>query len=102
MTRRVSASEARGHFSALLDAVHDHHQPVVVEHHGRPVAVLVSPGDIEKLRVAARLDLTHVIDEVHQENGHLDPDEVYQEIQDAVEQVRREAHGGADQAKDRR
>jgi len=47
--RSIAALEAKNRFGALLDAAQ--REPVTIEKHGRPVAVLVSATDYEELQV---------------------------------------------------
>jgi prevent-host-death family protein len=46
--RSIAALEAKNRFGALLDAAQ--REPVTIEKHGRPVAVLVSAADYEELQ----------------------------------------------------
>lgn len=45
----VPVGEARDHFSELIAEVERTHQRVTVTRHGRPVAILLSPEDLESL-----------------------------------------------------
>lgn len=45
--RRIAAVEAKNRFGALLDAAR--REPVAIEKHGKPVAVMVSAEDFEEL-----------------------------------------------------
>jgi len=55
---KVAATELRIGISDLLDGVVHHGERVVVERYGKPVAVLVSPEDLELLEaVEDRLDI---------------------------------------------
>lgn len=46
--RSIAALEAKNRFGALLDAAQ--REPVTIEKHGRPVAVLVSATDYDELQ----------------------------------------------------
>ncbi|MCL4544320.1 MAG: type II toxin-antitoxin system Phd/YefM family antitoxin [Chloroflexi bacterium] len=92
MTRTISAKQARDHFSDLLGSVHYGKQPVVVEKQGKPFAVVISPEDFARLCKIALDDVASVVEQIHEENKTLDPDEVYQEVTDVVEQVRQEMY----------
>jgi prevent-host-death family protein len=56
--KTLSLSEAKMKLSALVDEVHRTDQEVVITRNGVPVAVLVSPDELESWRetVAIRLD----------------------------------------------
>ncbi|MCA1673805.1 MAG: type II toxin-antitoxin system Phd/YefM family antitoxin, partial [Actinobacteria bacterium] len=43
----VSVGDARDHFSELITEVERTHQRVTVTRHGKPVAVVLSPDDLE-------------------------------------------------------
>jgi len=45
----VPVGDARDHFSELIAEVERTHERVTVTRHGRPVAVLLSPEDLESL-----------------------------------------------------
>jgi len=45
----VPVGDARDHFSELIAEVERTHERVTVTRHGRPVAVLLSPQDLESL-----------------------------------------------------
>lgn len=46
----VPLSEAKDNLSALVDQVERTHDIVTVTRHGKPVAVLMSPDDLESMR----------------------------------------------------
>ncbi len=49
MSETLSLAEVKAHLSELVSRVGRHHDRVTVTVHGRPSAVLVSPGDLEAL-----------------------------------------------------
>ena len=49
MTRRVSVARAKAELSALMAAVAYQGQHVVIERRGKPMAALVSVGDLEQI-----------------------------------------------------
>ena len=57
--RALSVSEAKMKLSGLIDTVNATDQEIVITKNGRPVAVLVSPDELESLKetVAVRSDL---------------------------------------------
>ncbi len=50
MTRKVSAAQAKAHLSALVAEVAYGGQHIVIERRGKPLAALVSMGDLEHLK----------------------------------------------------
>ncbi len=48
--QNVAAKEAKNHFGELLDTAQ--REPVTIEKHGRPVAVLMSSHEYEELKLA--------------------------------------------------
>ncbi|MEZ5330776.1 MAG: type II toxin-antitoxin system Phd/YefM family antitoxin [Thermoanaerobaculia bacterium] len=76
--KTLSLSEAKMKLSALVDEVHRSDREVVITRNGVPVAVLVSPDELESWRetVAIRLD-DESLSEVREglaalEDGHAD------------------------------
>lgn len=49
MNKSVSATEAKKHFSELLNKVTTQRGSITIERHGKPVVVLVSIADLERL-----------------------------------------------------
>lgn len=47
--RRIGAHEAKTHLSEYLNRVRYGGERIVIERHGKPVAALVSPEDLERL-----------------------------------------------------
>jgi len=45
----VPVGDARDHFSELISEVERTHQRVIVTRHGKPVAVVLSPDDLDSL-----------------------------------------------------
>ncbi len=52
--KRVSVGEAKAHFSAIVDDVLHEDETYVIERRGKPVAVLISVEDLERLEEAAK------------------------------------------------
>ncbi|MBM3925525.1 MAG: type II toxin-antitoxin system Phd/YefM family antitoxin [SAR202 cluster bacterium] len=55
MTKKVSAAKAKAHFSELTANVARTGQRVIIERRGKPVAAIVSIGDLECLEREQRL-----------------------------------------------
>jgi PHD/YefM family antitoxin component YafN of YafNO toxin-antitoxin module len=87
VTNRVSRQEAASDFDAILGALTQTKEPVVVEDGGRAVAVLVSPDEFEAWQ---RQDLLALLDEWQRANADHDPAEVLADVTEAVEAVRRQ------------
>ena len=49
MHRRMSATEARIHFGELMRHVVEKHEPVIVEHRGKPHVTVISVEEYERL-----------------------------------------------------
>ena len=48
MTKTISASQAKARLSSLLAQVEHGHEQFIIERHGRPVAVLARPEDVQQ------------------------------------------------------
>jgi prevent-host-death family protein len=49
MSKRVSATHAKAHFSALVSEVTHGGERVIIERHGRPVAALIGLEDLARI-----------------------------------------------------
>jgi prevent-host-death family protein len=92
MVKRMSVREARANFADVLGTVYYAKEPVIVEKKGKPVAVVVSPEQFERIRKEEREDLWAVVDRIRERNADKDPDEVYQDITALVEEVHQELY----------
>lgn len=52
--KRLGVAEAKAHFSAIVDEVAHNDGSYVIERRGKPVAVLMSIEDLERLEEAAK------------------------------------------------
>lgn len=93
-TKHLSAKDARATFSDVLGSVYYRNEPVIIEKNGRPVAVVISPQMFEVVERTWQREW-EAQQEVWAKNAHLDPDEVYADITDAVEHVRTERRKAA-------
>ncbi|MFN8557370.1 MAG: type II toxin-antitoxin system prevent-host-death family antitoxin [Dehalococcoidia bacterium] len=89
MTKRLSVTETRAHFTDVLDSVAHGREAVVVERDGRPLAVLISPEHWERYQALAKADLFAAIARIHEANRDAPPEEIEREVAEAVEAVRR-------------
>lgn len=65
MSETRPLAEVKAHLSEIIDLVESQHERVIITRNGRPVAVLVSPADLETLEET--LDLLSapgVLDEI--------------------------------------
>ena len=94
MTQVVKASEARQDWYRLIDRVSRGGTRVLVEKSGIPVAAVISPQELERLRVfeAEREEDFRVIDEIRARNAGADPDDVLAQVTEEVEAVREAAY----------
>jgi antitoxin YefM len=91
VARRVSAREARTHFSDLIGSVHYGKEPVIVERNGKPFAVVISPDQyavMERELGQAWRD----IESLRELNADKDPDEILRDVTAVVEEVRQERY----------
>lgn len=49
MSVTLPLAEIKAHLSEIVDQVENEHQRVVMTRHGRPVAVIMSPADLEAI-----------------------------------------------------
>jgi prevent-host-death family protein len=91
VTKRISVRDARANFSELLGQVYYTKEAVIVERKGKPMAALVSTEELEAIQRIKDRGWA-VIDELRTRNADADPDEVYQEVTNTVEEVRQEMY----------
>ncbi len=53
LMKTMPVSEAKDQLSALVEAVEETHETVVITRHGKPAAVIVSPEEFESLTETA-------------------------------------------------
>lgn len=91
MTQTMTITDVERDFGKLVKKVFNQETRVVVEDNGEPMAVLVSPYDLERLkRLDAREDAWRVVDEIRARNRDKDPDEVERDVAEAIEEMRAE------------
>src|SRR5437016_6169269 len=93
VVRRMSSKEARANFAELLGAVYYTQEPVIVERKGKPVAVVISPKEFERIqqeRDQRREQAWNAVRRLQDANQDADPDEVYRDVTDVVDEVRQE------------
>jgi hypothetical protein len=77
---------------ALIDAVDATDGPVIVEDQGKPRLVAMSPEEFERYRAYVIEKGWAAVDELRRLNADKDPDEIYDIVTQAVEEVRQEHH----------
>jgi prevent-host-death family protein len=86
MEKKVAAFEARRHFGTLIEDVSAKGDKVIVERHGKPVAVVV-PLEVYEQWKAERIRFFDMI-ELAANNADLSPDEADRLAEEAVAAVR--------------
>ncbi|MBN9012120.1 MAG: type II toxin-antitoxin system Phd/YefM family antitoxin [Rhizobiales bacterium] len=91
-TITVKASEARQHFSEIVNRVHETGERVVIEKNGAAVAAIVSRKDLRDLR---RLDERRArsraaLDDLRADFEGIPEDELERSLQKALAEVREE------------
>jgi len=88
----VKASEARARWSELLNAVARRRTRVLVEKSGVPVAALVSPDDLERLRRLdeERVDALRLLDRMSAAFADLSEEQIEHDVARVIAEVRAE------------
>ncbi len=90
MTQTMKASEARGKWSQVLNAVYRKQARVLVEKSGIPVAAIVSTGDLERLR---RLEAqeAETLERMQAAFADVPEEQLEQDVAAVIQRVRAEA-----------
>ncbi len=91
-TETLKASEARAEWGRILETVRRRKARVLVEKAGVPVAAIVSPQDLERLRRwdAEREEPFKILDEFRRAFADESPEEAERQVALALEEVRAE------------
>jgi prevent-host-death family protein len=94
MTKTIKASDARQHFSQVLNEVFRGESRVLVEKSGIPVAAIIPAKDLELL---ARLEAERkkdfaILDEMREAFKDVPAEEIEREVAKALSEVRKEQH----------
>lgn len=91
VTKTLKASEARQHFSQLLNQVYRRQTRVIVEKSGIPVAAIVSAEDLNQLKQAdeEREKDFAIVDEIRQAFKDVPDDELEREVTKTIASVRK-------------
>ena len=95
LVKKMSAKEARNSFSDLLGVVYYSKEAVVVEKRGKPVAVVISPEDYERL-LAARDERLAIFDEIRARNTEVTPEEAEEDATREIAALRTEKGAGVE------
>ncbi|MDP2182985.1 MAG: type II toxin-antitoxin system Phd/YefM family antitoxin [Actinomycetota bacterium] len=73
MSETRSLADVKAHLSEIVDLVEGQHERVVITRHGRPVAVILSPGDLASLEETLDiLSTPGALDEIRAAEGEID------------------------------
>ena len=91
-TKTLNVSETRAQFSALLNDVHRGDYRVLVDKNGIPVAAIVSPLDLQRLkRIDKQIeDDLKFMEEMREPFKDIPPEEIEAEVERAIKRVRAE------------
>jgi prevent-host-death family protein len=89
LVKRYTAQEARQNLADILGMVYYGKEPVIVEKRGRTVAVVISPEDYELLQ-REKEKAFGVVERLQERNADKDPQEVFEDVTQAVDEVRQE------------
>lgn len=93
-TQEMNASQVHQEWTQVINRVFRKETRVIVEKSGMPVAAIISPEDLERLKEydAEEARSWAVLDEIRERNGDQDPDEVLGNVTEVVETVRQEQY----------
>ena len=92
MTMRKTLDDVRANFDATLNTVRCEQQPVLIEENGQPVAAILTPEQFEEWRHWVMQQFREARRELQRLNEDKDPDEVYRDVTEIVEEVRLERY----------
>lgn len=106
-TRTVSATEAKNRFGAVVKSAREEVDVVLVENHGEPYAIILSPSEFQRLQASdhelrrrKRLDRLEEIMQVQAElNKDLTPEAAEELVQRAIEEDWNERRRDAEQGR---
>ena len=100
ITETMKISDVRSNLNTLVNEVYRHEKRVIIEKSGIPVAVIISPNDLERFDflVRKREERFKIVDEIRAKFAGIPPEELEEEALKAVAQVRAEARAKRQQA----
>lgn len=87
MVRKVSAMRVRDRLGQILEEVYYQGDAVIIERAGRPMAVLVSPAEYERLR-ARRAERFRVYERIKARTKRIPPGKLDRAIEEGVRAAR--------------
>lgn len=102
VTKKMTAKEARDNFTDLLGTVYYGKEPVIVEKQGRPFVVVINPeeyGRYKEFKRAAKKRIFEIIEEIQAKNKNTSYAQVFKDVTEAVEEVRKERYAKKRQTK---
>src|SRR5262245_58255805 len=89
MDRKVTTQEAAQNFAGLMASTGETGETLIVDDAGETVAVVISPEAYQKI---AYDRFWATVDRIRERNADKDPDEVYRDVTEVVEEVLRERY----------
>ena len=78
MSETRSLADAKAHLSEIIDLVESQHERVVITRHGKPVAIIMSPGDLEGIEETLDiLSTPGALDEIRAAEAEIDRGEYF-------------------------
>lgn len=90
--KTVSVRDARANFSELLGLIYYTKELVVIERKGKPFTVMMSPDEYERYKKVVDKQFWKTAKEIQAKNADKDLDEVYRDVTEVVEEVRKQRY----------
>jgi hypothetical protein len=87
--RRVTTQEATQNFAGFIASIGETEETLIVDDAGETVAVVIPPEAYQKI---AHDRFWTTVDRMRERNADKDPDEVYRDVTEVVEEVRQECY----------
>jgi prevent-host-death family protein len=92
MVRIITRQQYEADAAAVLDAVRETKEPVVVESDGAAAVALISAEDYEQWAETRQQRAWDVVDRIRERNADQDPEEILAFVTEIVEEVRQEQY----------
>ena len=89
LVRRISTEEAQQNILEIFRTVQSTEEAVIVEREGKPLAVVVSPEEYERIK-RMRERAWETVDAIRERNADKTEEEIMRDVDEAVEAVRQE------------
>jgi len=90
LLKTINALKARRNLGQLLEEVFYNKDQFVIERAGKAMAVVISPTEFEAYKRQQELDM-RIFDEIRSKNKRVTVKELEEDIQEAIESVRKDA-----------